>query len=61
MHSQNDGEDQIVKMLGGDEQLYDMWKSFLKHNHWMSATTEGWSVTEKEKMWSKRVFSAGTF
>jgi hypothetical protein len=51
----NDSENQIVEMLGGDEQLYDMWKSFLKHNQWMTKTTEGWSATAKGTMWSKRV------
>ena len=51
----NDSEQEIVKMLGGDEQLYDMWKSFLKHNRWMEETTVGWSVTAKGAMWDKRV------
>jgi hypothetical protein len=57
----NDSEEQITRMLGGDEQLFDMWKSFLKHNQWMTETMQGWSVTSKGAMWGKRVGSAGTF
>ena len=55
--ARNDSEAQIVKMLGGDEQLYRMWTSFLKHNRWMIETKEGWSVTAKGSMWNKRVDS----
>jgi hypothetical protein len=54
----NDSEEQIVRMLGGDEQLFDMWKSFLKHNQWMEETTQGWSATAKGAMWNKRITSA---
>jgi hypothetical protein len=54
----NDSEEQIVRMLGGDEQLFDMWKSFLHHNQWMTESMQGWSVTSKGAMWSKRVTTA---
>ena len=50
-------EDEIVKMLGGDEQLFDMWKSFLKYNQWMTTEMEGWSMTGKGTEWSKRLTS----
>jgi hypothetical protein len=54
----NDSEEQITRMLGGDEQLYDMWNSFLKYDQWMSETMQGWSVTANGAMWSKRVTTA---
>jgi hypothetical protein len=54
----NDSEEQIVKMLGGDEQLYDMWKSFLKHNNWIIETLEGCYITAKGAMWNKRIACA---
>jgi len=53
----NDSEDQIVTSMGGDNQLFHMWKSFLKHNQWMTETVAGWSVTEKGATWNKRVAS----
>ena len=56
--ARNDSEERVVRMLGGDEQLFDMWKSFLRHNKWMEETTEGWSVTAKGAVWSKRVTTA---
>ena len=57
--ARNDSEDQIVERLGGDAQLYEMWKSFLRHNQWMAETTGGvWSVTAKGSMWSNRVTAA---
>jgi hypothetical protein len=55
--ARNDSEEQIVKMLGGDEQLFAMWKLFLKHNQWIEETFEGYSITGKGIMWSKRVTS----
>jgi hypothetical protein len=56
--ARNDSEEQVVRMLEGDEQLFDMWKSFLRHNQWMEQTTEGWSVTAKGAVWSKRATTA---
>lgn len=53
----NDSKEQIVKMLDGDEQLYDMWRLFLKHNNWITETMEGWMVTGKGEMWNRRVTS----
>jgi hypothetical protein len=40
-------KEEIVKMLGGDEQLFEMWKSFLKYNQWIESEMEGWSMTTK--------------
>ena len=50
-----DSESQIILTLGGDAQLYEMWKLFLKHNQWIEESTQGWSTTAKGSMWSKRV------
>ena len=50
----NDREEEIIRMLGGDAQLFDMWKLFLRHNQWMTETSEGWSITTKGAMWNKR-------
>lgn len=50
--------EEIVRMLEGDEQLFDMWKSFLKHNEWMTETFEGYSITGKGAMWNKRITQA---
>jgi hypothetical protein len=47
----NDTEGDIVKTLGGDQQLFDMWKSFLQHNGWMSRTKQGWEMTAKGELW----------
>jgi hypothetical protein len=54
----NDSEEEIVRMLGGDDQLFDMWKSFLKHNQWMTESMQGWSITAKGAMWNKRATTA---
>jgi hypothetical protein len=51
----NDSEENTVSMLGGDKQLFDMWKSFLKHNHWITETMQGYSTTAKGAMWKKCV------
>jgi hypothetical protein len=53
----NDSEAQVILTLGGDAQLYHMWKSFLRHNQWMTETTHGYSITAKGSMWNKRVES----
>ena len=54
----NDSEAQIILALGGDAQLYHMWMSFLRHNHWIAETMQGeYSITAKGSMWSKRVES----
>lgn len=50
-------EEEIVRILGGDEQLFDMWKSFLKHNGWMTETMEVWTITAKGAMWNKQLTS----
>jgi hypothetical protein len=51
-------EEEIVRMLGGDEQLFNMWKLFLKHNEWMVETFKGYSITAKGSLWNKRITSA---
>lgn len=46
---------EVILSFGGDEQLVDMWISFLKHNHWVVEGTDGrWSVTPKGKIWNSR-------
>ena len=50
-------KEEIVKMLGGDAQLFDMWKSFLKYNQWIEPEMEGWSMTAKGMEWNKRLAS----
>jgi hypothetical protein len=55
--ARNDSEDQIVRMLDGDEQLFKMWKLFVKYNEWVEESIQGWSMTAKGSMWSKRVES----
>ena len=47
-------EQQIIIALGGDEQLLRMWISFLRHNHWMEAGVNGWSITTKGALWIKK-------
>jgi hypothetical protein len=47
-------EEQIAITLGNDKQLVSMWILFLKHNHWIEATMEGWDATSKGLEWSKR-------
>ena len=51
-------EKEIVRELGGDKQLLDMWKSFLKHNGWIIECAEGWSNTPKGTMWNNMVTTA---
>ena len=53
-------EEEIVRTIGGDEQLVTMWISFLKHNHWITETMGGWSTTAKGVAWSRRDMSART-
>jgi hypothetical protein len=53
----NDSEAHVIMALGGDTQLYHMWKSFLRHNQWIAETTHGYSITAKGSMWNKRVES----
>lgn len=55
--ARNDSEEEIVRMLGGDGQLFDMWKLFLKHNEWMIETFKEYSITEKGALWNKRITS----
>jgi hypothetical protein len=50
-------EEEIVKILGKDQQLVVMWISFLRHNQWMEKSMEGWSMTAKGVVWSKHVTS----
>lgn len=51
-------EKEIANMLGGDKQLVSMWSLFLKHNGWMEAEIEGWSITTKGLEWSNRLTTA---
>lgn len=48
-------KDQIVRTLYVDEQLVTMRISFLKHNHGIAETKEGWwSATAKGIAWSRK-------
>lgn len=50
--------DEITVALGGDEQLVNMWFSFLRHNHWIIEASDGWAVTAKGSMWNKKITDA---
>lgn len=50
-------EEEIIRMFGGDAQLFDMWRSFLTHNQWIEPENEGWSMTAKGMEWNKRLAS----
>jgi hypothetical protein len=50
----NDTESNIVKNLGDDQQLYNMWKIFLQHNGWMARTERGWKMSTKGERWTMR-------
>jgi hypothetical protein len=43
-------EEQIAITLGDDKQLVSMWLLFLKHNHWIEETMNGWSLTAKGRI-----------
>ena len=43
----NYDRNEIVKLLGGDVQLYQMWVLFLRYNNWITKTEQGWSMTPK--------------
>ena len=44
-------EGDIIEQFGGDEQLVQLWISFLLHNRWMEHPDGKWEATEKGKMW----------
>ncbi|HEX7031992.1 MAG TPA: hypothetical protein VF172_03230 [Nitrososphaera sp.] len=44
-------ESEIVELFRGDEQLVDIWRSFLLHNHWIEQVDGKWAVTKKGKEW----------
>jgi hypothetical protein len=47
--------DEITMAFGGDEQLANLWLSFLRHNHWIVQDGRKWSLTPKGAMWSKNI------
>jgi len=53
-----ESEEQIAGALGGDGQLVELWKSFLKHNGWMMQTPRGYSVTSKGAIWTNQPATA---
>lgn len=51
-----ESKDEIVKQFEGDEQLVDIWMSFIKHNHWIEQNEfQEWFVTEKGKSWASKL------
>jgi hypothetical protein len=54
--AQSKDKNWIVSQFNGDEQLVNMWISFVHHNRWVNkyARKEEWSLTDKGK---KRVSS----
>jgi hypothetical protein len=56
--SEQHNETQIVNALNNDKQLFDMWKSFLKYNNWMTEQEEGWCITPKGAVWKTKVATA---
>jgi hypothetical protein len=52
------GKSEIIKDFKGDEQLVNIWLSFLLHNHWIEQEELGQLVaTEKGKQWAKRLLT----
>ena len=49
---------EIVRMLDGDDQVCQMWESFLLHNNWLQKTEEGYAMTPKGAGWNKQVTTA---
>jgi hypothetical protein len=51
----NESVDEIVTRFGGDNQLVDMWLSFLKHNHWLNYDGEKrrWLMSPRGKQYSQ--------
>lgn len=45
----------IIVRLDGDQQLFELWKNFIVHNHWIDLTFTGWVVTDKGKQWIEKV------
>lgn len=48
---------QIVRALNGDEDLLDVWTSFLLQYDWIEQQNESgeWSVTAKGKSWYEKI------
>ena len=51
-------EEEIAQKLGGDAQLVRMWILFLQHNHWMTETRRGWTITARGSLWREKVTPA---
>jgi hypothetical protein len=47
-------ENEIVDLFKGDQQIVQIWTSFLAHNHWMEHPDGKWEVTPKGKEWIER-------
>jgi hypothetical protein len=47
--------DQMAVVFQGNKQLVSMWILFLKRNQWIKEKVNGWTVTAKGQMWSKRI------
>ena len=46
--------EEIIQKFDGDEQLVDIWISFVKHNHWIAQDSLGqWRLTEKGRKWAR--------
>jgi predicted transcriptional regulator len=59
--TKNESRDEIVKKFDGDEQLVDIWVSFIRHNHWIEQKESGqFVITEKGREWMKKLKVEGT-
>jgi hypothetical protein len=47
-------ENEIIEQFEGDEQLVQIWISFLFHNRWMEHPNGKWQASNKGKEWIKR-------
>ncbi|HEV8404269.1 MAG TPA: hypothetical protein VGQ13_00015 [Nitrososphaera sp.] len=45
----------MAVVFQGNKQLVSMWILFLKRNQWIKEKVNGWTVTAKGQMWSKRI------
>ena len=47
-------ESDIIQLFQGDEQLVEIWKNFIIHNHWMNERDGKWEATPKGLEWTRK-------
>jgi hypothetical protein len=56
----DESKTEIVRKFDGDEQLVDMWMSFIRHNYWIAqknGSNHQWVMTEKGRKWARKLLS----